>query len=106
MQHGDEWVTKHDRSSLRVLGTAGEPINPHAWLWYRDVVGEGRCPIIDTWWQTETGAPMITPLPYAWPLKPGSATVRARCFVCLRGGGYLFCCFQGGECSSSPFPST
>ncbi|KAI8474948.1 MAG: acetyl-CoA synthetase [Monoraphidium minutum] len=75
MQHGDAWVTAHDRSSLRMLGTAGEPINPHAWRWYHDVVGEGRCPVMDNWWQTETGGPMMTPLPYAWALKPGSATL-------------------------------
>ncbi|WIA34698.1 hypothetical protein OEZ86_013011 [Tetradesmus obliquus] len=75
MQFGDHWVTQHDRSSLRILGTVGEPINPHAWEWYHQVVGEGRCPIVDTWWQTETGAAMITPLPYAWATKPGSATL-------------------------------
>ena len=71
---GDELVTKYDRSSLRVLGTVGEPINPEAWRWYYDVVGEGRCTIVDTWWQTETGGHMITPIPGATPLKPGSAT--------------------------------
>lgn len=72
---GDDWVTKHDQSSLRVLGTVGEPIGPVAWHWYHGVVGEGRCPIVDTWWQTETGGHMITPLPGATPLKPGSATL-------------------------------
>jgi acetyl-CoA synthetase len=71
---GDEPVTRASRSSLRLLGTVGEPINPEAWTWYYEVVGDGRCPIIDTWWQTETGAHMITPLPGATPLKPGSAT--------------------------------
>jgi acetyl-CoA synthetase len=71
---GDEPVTRASRSSLRLLGTVGEPINPEAWTWYHEVVGDGRCPIIDTWWQTETGAHMITPLPGATPLKPGSAT--------------------------------
>ncbi len=71
---GDEYVKKHDRSSLRLLGTVGEPINPAAWLWYHEVVGEGRCPIVDTWWQTETGGILISPLPGATPLKPGSAT--------------------------------
>ena len=71
---GDEHVTAHDRSSLRVLGTVGEPINPEAWRWYFEYVGEKRCPIVDTWWQTETGGIMITPLPGATPLKPGSAT--------------------------------
>ncbi len=70
---GDELVTKHDRSSLRLLGTVGEPINHEAWMWYHDVVGEKRCPIMDTWWQTETGAHMITPLPGVTTLKPGSA---------------------------------
>ena len=71
---GDEPVTRSSRSSLRLLGTVGEPINPEAWEWYHRVVGDGRCPIVDTWWQTETGAHMITPLPGATPLKPGSAT--------------------------------
>jgi acetyl-CoA synthetase len=70
---GDEAVTSTDRSSLRILGTVGEPINAEAWHWYYDVVGEGRCPIVDTWWQTETGGHMITPLPGATTLKPGSA---------------------------------
>ena len=74
MGAGNDHVTKTDRSSLRILGTVGEPINPEAWHWYYDVVGEGRCPIVDTWWQTETGGHMITPLPGATPLKPGSAT--------------------------------
>jgi acetyl-CoA synthetase len=71
---GDEWVTKHDLSSLRLLGSVGEPINPEAWMWYHKTVGGGRCPVVDTWWQTETGAIMITPLPGAIPTKPGSAT--------------------------------
>jgi acetyl-CoA synthetase len=74
MREGDDWVTKTSRKSLKLLGTVGEPINPEAWGWYHRVVGEGRCPIVDTWWQTETGAAMITPLPGATPLKPGSAT--------------------------------
>ena len=73
MREGDKWVTKHDRSSLRILGTVGEPINPEAWRWYYEVVGESRCPIVDTWWQTETGGHMITTLPYAHDMKPGSA---------------------------------
>ena len=64
-----------DLSSLRLLGTVGEPINPEAWLWYHDVIGKGRCPIVDTWWQTETGGILITPLPGATPIKPGSATL-------------------------------
>ncbi|MGH1486947.1 MAG: acetate--CoA ligase [Cellvibrionaceae bacterium] len=75
MGAGDDWVTKTSRKSLRILGTVGEPINPEAWEWYYNVVGEGRCPIMDTWWQTETGAHMLTPLPGATDLKPGSATL-------------------------------
>ena len=71
---GDTWVTSQDRSSLRIIGSVGEPINPEAWEWYHRVVGEGRCPIVDTWWQTETGAVMITPLPGAHALKPGFAS--------------------------------
>jgi len=74
MKDGDDFVTKTGRASLKLLGTVGEPINPEAWRWYHDVVGEGRCPIIDTWWQTETGGAMIAPLPGATDLKPGSAT--------------------------------
>ncbi|MCP4997137.1 MAG: acetate--CoA ligase [Gammaproteobacteria bacterium] len=74
MAAGEEPVRKTDRSSLRLLGTVGEPINPEAWEWYNRVVGDNRCPIVDTWWQTETGAHMLTPLPGATPLKPGSAT--------------------------------
>jgi acetyl-CoA synthetase len=72
---GDQWVAKHDLSSLRLLGTVGEPINPEAWMWYHKTIGGGRCPIVDTWWQTETGAIMISPLPGATPTKPGSATL-------------------------------
>ncbi|MFT6201189.1 MAG: acetyl-CoA synthetase [Granulosicoccus sp.] len=75
MGAGDDWVTKTSRKSLRILGTVGEPINPEAWHWYNTVVGEERCPIMDTWWQTETGAHMLTPLPGATDLKPGSATL-------------------------------
>ncbi len=75
MSQGDEFVKKTSRKSLRVLGTVGEPINPEAWRWYHDVVGERRCPIVDTWWQTETGGILITPLPGAIPQKPGSATL-------------------------------
>jgi acetyl-CoA synthetase len=74
MRQGDEPVKKTSRKSLRLLGTVGEPINPEAWLWYYNVVGEKRCPIVDTWWQTETGGILITPLPGATALKPGSAT--------------------------------
>lgn len=72
---GDEWPKKHDLSSLRLLGTVGEPINPEAWMWYREIIGGNRCPIVDTWWQTETGAHMITPFPGATPTKPGTATL-------------------------------
>jgi len=74
MREGDEWVAKTSRKSLRLLGSVGEPINPEAWEWYHRVVGEERCPIVDTWWQTETGGATITPLPGATPLKPGSAS--------------------------------
>ena len=74
MKWGDEHVTKHDLSSLKVLGTVGEPINPEAWMWYRETVGGERCPIVDTWWQTETGGHMLTPLPGATPTVPGSCT--------------------------------
>jgi acetyl-CoA synthetase len=74
MKWGAEWPNKRDLSSLRLLGTVGEPINPKAWLWYHKVIGSGRCPIVDTWWQTETGAIMITPLPGITTTKPGSAT--------------------------------
>src|SRR5690606_36294156 len=73
MRYGDEWPRKYDLSSLRLLGTVGEPINPEAWMWYHTVIGQGRCPIVDTWWQTEPGAHMITPTPIP-TLKPGSAT--------------------------------
>jgi acetyl-CoA synthetase len=75
MGAGDDWVKKTARTSLRVLGTVGEPINPEAWEWYYHVIGDSRCPIMDTWWQTETGAHMLTPLPGAIALKPGSATL-------------------------------
>jgi acetyl-CoA synthetase len=74
MREGDGPVKKTSRKSIRLLGTVGEPINPEAWLWYHRVVGDERCPIVDTWWQTETGAALIAPLPGATPLKPGSAT--------------------------------
>jgi acetyl-CoA synthetase len=75
MKWGVEWPKKHDLSSLRLLGSVGEPINPEAWMWYHQTIGGGRCPIVDTWWQTETGGIMITPLPGATPTKPGSATL-------------------------------
>ncbi len=75
IQQGDEWVKRSSRKTLRLLGTVGEPINPEVWTWYHDVVGEGRCGIVDTWWQTETGGVMITPLAGITPTKPGSATL-------------------------------
>jgi acetyl-CoA synthetase len=75
MRDGEEWPKKHDLSSLRLLGTVGEPINPEAWMWYHRVIGREKCPIVDTWWQTETGGHLITPLPGAIPTKPGSATM-------------------------------
>jgi acetyl-CoA synthetase len=75
MREGDEWPNMHDMSSLKVLGSVGEPINPEAWMWYYEVIGKSRCPIVDTWWQTETGGILITPFPGATPIKPGSATV-------------------------------
>ncbi len=73
IKFGDEYVKKHDLTSLRLLGSVGEPINPEVWIWYHEVVGQGKCPIVDTWWQTETGGIMITPMPGAMNLKPGSA---------------------------------
>jgi acetyl-CoA synthetase len=74
MKWGEQWPRRYEMKSLRLLGTVGEPINPEAWIWYREVIGRGRCPIVDTWWQTETGMILITPLPGAIPTKPGSAT--------------------------------
>ena len=74
---GRQWPNKHDLSSLRLLGTVGEPINPEAWMWYYNVIGHKRCPIVDTWWQTETGSIMITPLPGAIPTKPGQRHCRS-----------------------------
>lgn len=75
MREGEEWPNRHDLSSLRLLGSVGEPINPEAWMWYHRVIGKERCPIVDTWWQTETGGILITPIPGAIPTKPGSATL-------------------------------
>ncbi|MCK4777846.1 MAG: acetate--CoA ligase, partial [Actinomycetia bacterium] len=74
MREGDRWIKKHDLSSLRLLGTVGEPINPEVWIWYFKNIGKEKCPVVDTWWQTETGGILITPLPGAMPLKPGSAS--------------------------------
>jgi acetyl-CoA synthetase len=71
---GRQWPDKYDLSSLRLLGTVGEPINPEAWMWYHEVIGKERCPVVDTWWQTETGMILISPLPGATPTKPGSCT--------------------------------
>jgi acetyl-CoA synthetase len=72
-REGEEWPNRRDLSSLRLLGTVGEPINPEAWMWYYTHIGKGKCPIVDTWWQTETGGILITPLPGAFTLKPASA---------------------------------
>ena len=74
MKEGNDWVTSRDLSSLRLLGTVGEPIKEPEWTWYHEIIGKGKCPIVDTWWQTETGGILITPLPGATPTKPGSAT--------------------------------
>jgi len=100
MKWGEDYPRKHDLSSLRVIGTVGEPINPEAWVWYYKVIGGERCPVVDTWWQTETGAIMISALPGATTLKPGSATFPlpgleasivddAGAAVGIPGGGYL-----------------
>jgi acetyl-CoA synthetase len=99
MKWGTEYPEAHDMSSLRVLGSVGEPINPEAWIWYHENIGGGRCPLVDTWWQTETGAIMISPLPGATTLRPGSATFPLPAIaaevvddagnVCATGGGYL-----------------
>jgi acetyl-CoA synthetase len=72
---GAEWPARHDLTSLRLLGSVGEPINPEAWTWYRETIGGGRCPVVDTWWQTETGMILVSPLPGATPTRPGSATL-------------------------------
>lgn len=107
MRLGDEWVDKYDLSSLRILGSVGEPINPEAWMWYYEKVGHRNCPIVDTWWQTETGGFMITPLPGAHTLKPGSAS---RPFfgvdpVVLRDDGSECDVNEGGKlCIRKPWP--
>jgi len=107
MGQGEDFVKKHDRSSLRILGTVGEPINPEAWEWYYHVVGEGRCPIVDTWWQTETGGHMITPFPGATALKPGAATVPffgiEPCIVDDKGNE-LEGVAEGALCIKRPWP--
>ncbi|MBS3734570.1 MAG: acetate--CoA ligase [Phycisphaerae bacterium] len=107
IRQGDEWPGKYDLSSLRILGSVGEPINPEAWMWYYEKVGRGNCPIVDTWWQTETGGVMITPLPGAHTLKPGSASrpffgvepvvLREDGTECELGGG-------GKLCIKKPWP--
>jgi len=104
---GEEWPNKHNLSTLRLLGSVGEPINPEAWIWYHRVIGKGRCPIVDTWWQTETGGILITPLPGAHTLKPGSAS---RPFfgvepVILRDDGKPCGVNEGGKlCITKPWP--
>jgi len=107
MREGDEFVTSRDRSSLRLLGSVGEPINPEAWRWYFDVVGEGRCPIIDTWWQTETGGCMITTLPGAHNMKPGSAGLPffgVQPQLVDNEGGVLDGATDGNLCITSSWP--
>jgi acetyl-CoA synthetase len=107
MREGEEPVTRHDRSSLRLLGSVGEPINPEAWRWYWDVVGDRRCPVVDTWWQTETGGIMITTLPGAHDMKPGSA---GRPFFGIEPqlvdseGGILFGAASGNLCLARSWP--
>jgi acetyl-CoA synthetase len=107
MGQGDEFVNKTDRSSLRILGSVGEPINPEAWEWYYNVIGKGQCPIVDTWWQTETGGHMITPMPGATPLKPGSATLPffgvEPCLVDDKGNE-LEGATEGALCIKRPWP--
>ncbi|PNW89098.1 hypothetical protein CHLRE_01g071662v5 [Chlamydomonas reinhardtii] len=105
---GDAYVTRYSRASLRLLGSVGEPINPEAWRWYHQVVGDGRCPIMDTWWQTETGGHMITPLPGATPLKPGSATLPffgVEPVVLDEKGNELQGPCEGVLCIKKPWPS-
>ncbi len=108
MGQGDEFVTKASRSSLRLLGTVGEPINPEAWEWYHRVVGEGRCPVIDTWWQTENGSILIAPLPGATDLKPGSATrplFGVRPVLVDNDGNILEGVAEGNLCIAEDWPS-
>lgn len=107
MREGDALVKKHSRKSLRLLGTVGEPINPEAWLWYHRVVGDERCPIVDTWWQTETGGILITPLPGVHDLKPGSATrpfFGIRPVILDNNGKELHGEAQGNLCMAFPWP--
>jgi acetyl-CoA synthetase len=108
MRNGDDWPNKRDLSSLRLLGSVGEPINPEAWLWYYNVIGEQRCPIVDTWWQTETGGFLITPIPGAMPMKPGSAALPFFGVdpVVLRQDGSEAGVNEGGYlCIRKPWPS-
>jgi acetyl-CoA synthetase len=105
---GDVHPRKHDLSSLRLLGSVGEPINPEAWMWYREVIGGGRCPVVDTWWQTETGGIMISPLPGATPTKPGSATKPlpgVEADILTRRGGAVADNLGGFLVIKRPFPS-
>jgi len=107
IRQGDEWPAKYDMASLRVLGTVGEPINPEAWMWYYTHVGKSRCPIVDTWWQTETGGVLITPLPGAHTLKPGSANLPFFGVepVVLRDDGTPCDTNEGGKlCIKKPWP--
>jgi acetyl-CoA synthetase len=107
MREGDEPVKSTSRKSIRILGTVGEPINPQAWIWYYNVVGEGRCPIVDTWWQTETGGILITPLPGATALKPGSATLPffgIQPEIVGSGGNILKGACEGNLCISQSWP--
>ncbi|AWW73767.1 acetate--CoA ligase [Erythrobacter sp. KY5] len=107
MREGDDFVTSRDRSSLRLLGSVGEPINPEAWRWYFDVVGEGRCPIVDTWWQTETGGVMITTLPAAHDMKPGSAGLPffgIQPQLVDNDGGVLDGAVEGNLCITASWP--
>ena len=107
MREGDDFVTRANRSTLRVLGSVGEPINPEAWLWYHNVVGDGRCPIVDTWWQTETGGILITPLPGATDTKPGSATLPffgVKPMVVDNDGAELTGATEGNLCIAESWP--
>lgn len=108
MRLGEEWPLRHDLSSLRLLGTVGEPINPEAWMWYHAIIGKKRCPIVDTWWQTETGSIMISPLPGATPTRPGSATrpLPGISMVVVDREGHPVPAGQGGYLAiNQPWPS-
>jgi acetyl-CoA synthetase len=107
IRQGDEWPAKYDLSSLRILGTVGEPINPEVWMWYHEKVGRGNCPVVDTWWQTETGGILITPLPGAHTLKPGSANLPFFGVdpIVLRDDGTECDTNEGGKlCMRRPWP--